>query len=43
MRGKPGTKKTLHLFLLHMYIYCCHIARYDFANAILYFAHFQYS
>ena len=26
-------------------IYCCNIARYDFANAILilYFAHFQYS
>ena len=28
---------------LLQHIYCCQIARYDFINAILYLAHFQYS
>ena len=42
--------ETLYLFLLHMYSYYStfivaytRIARYDFANAILYFAYCKYS
>ena len=54
MRGKPGNKvtniQTLYLILLHIYSYYStfivaytRIARYDLANAILYFAYCKYS
>ena len=42
MRGKPGNEVNTTATLAY-YIYCCHIARYDFANAILYFDYCQYS
>ena len=40
--------QTLYLFLLHMYSYystliVAYIARYDFGNAILYYAYCKYS
>ena len=54
MRGNPGNEvlsttvtntQTLHLFLLHMYSSFIVTILLDMTshNAILYFAHFQYS
>ena len=43
MRGKPRNEvqNTTVTTTAHL-IYCCHMTRYDFANAILYFGYVHY-